>query len=49
LIIDKLKEHGVQCKLLEIQGKGHGNIYGWEEPSENEYNEVIDWFNKFLL
>ncbi|MBN1157791.1 MAG: alpha/beta hydrolase [Bacteroidales bacterium] len=48
LIIDKLQEHGVKCKLLEVQGKGHGNIYGWDEPSENEYNEVIAWFNQFL-
>jgi len=45
IIIDKLKEYGVPCKLLKIEGKGHG----WETPLENEFSEVIKWFNQFLL
>lgn len=44
IIIDKLEEHGVPCKLLVMPGLGHG----WETPMENEYAEVTDWFNKFL-
>lgn len=49
LIIDKLKEQGVPCKLLIMEGKGHGTIHGWEIPSKNEYSEVIAWYNQFLL
>lgn len=45
IIIDKLKESGVPCKLLIMEGKGHG----WNTPLENEYSEVIDWFNLYLL
>lgn len=45
IIIDKLKGSGVPCKLLIMEGKGHG----WDTPLENEYSEVIDWFNLYLL
>lgn len=45
IIIDKLKEQRVPCKLLIMKGEGHG----WGTPIENEYNEVTQWFSQFLL
>jgi acetyl esterase/lipase len=45
LIAAKLKEMGVQCKLIVMEGQGHG----WKNPLENELKEVLDWFNKHLL
>lgn len=45
IFINMLKEQGVPCKLLIMPGEGHG----WEIPLENEYSEVIGWFNQFLL
>lgn len=45
IFIDKLREQGIPCKLLEMKGEGHG----WKTHLENEYAEVIDWYNQFLL
>lgn len=45
ILIEKLKNHGVPCKLIIMPGQGHG----WPEPLENEYMEVTSWFNLYLL
>jgi acetyl esterase/lipase len=41
----RLKEIGIQHKLLVMEGQGHG----WKNPLENELEQVLDWFGKYLL
>lgn len=45
IIIDRLRQEGVPCQLLIMEGKGHG----WDSPIENEYLEVRGWFSRYLL
>ena len=47
LLISKLKELGVPNKLYVVEGKGHG--FNFNNSDENEYEEVLSWFEKFLL
>ena len=44
LFAARLKEVGVEHRLIVARGKGHG----WE-PSEGELNEIIGWFDQYLL
>jgi acetyl esterase/lipase len=45
LLVARLQEFGVEHKLVVAKGKGHG----WDEPLENEYTEVLNWFGNYLL
>jgi dipeptidyl aminopeptidase/acylaminoacyl peptidase len=45
LMARQLKVVGVAHKLLVMKGQGHG----WETPLKNELEEVVGWFNKYLI
>jgi acetyl esterase/lipase len=45
IIIDKLEEHKVPCHLFTVDEEGHM----WNPPKENEYETVVEWFNKHLF
>ena len=45
LMIVRLKDLGVPNKLRVMEGQGHG----WRTPLEGELEEVLNWFNKYLL
>jgi dipeptidyl aminopeptidase/acylaminoacyl peptidase len=47
LLVSKLKEIGVPNKLYIVEGKGHG--FNFENSDVNEFEEVISWFQQFLL
>lgn len=45
ILAARLKEIGVQHKLIVMEGQGHG----WKNPIENELQKVLDWFGQYLL
>jgi acetyl esterase/lipase len=47
LLVSKLKEIGVTNKLYVVQGKGHG--FNFKNSDANEIEEVLSWFQQFLL
>ena len=42
-IIDKLKENGVDCKLVVKPGGGHG----WG-GMDKDMNTIVDWFDRTI-
>lgn len=45
ILAARLKEIGVQHKLIVMEGQGHG----WKNPLENELKQVLDWLGQYLL
>lgn len=47
ILVSKLKESGVPSKLYIAEGKGHG--FNFNNSDENEFEEVLSWFQQYLL
>jgi acetyl esterase/lipase len=45
LMANQLKVVGVNHKFLVMKGQGHG----WKTPLKNEMEDVLGWFNKYLI
>jgi len=45
LMVNQLKVVGVPHKFLVMKGQGHG----WDTPMKNELEDVLGWFNEYLI
>ncbi len=45
VFFERMKEAGAECKLVVVDGKGHG----WGKLLENELAQLTLWFDKNLL
>ena len=45
LFAARMREVGVECKLVVAKGEGHG----WKTPLPYESSEITQWFGRHLL